>query len=256
MSAENTRRIRNRSASVVDDDTNSFAATGPVISVSACSGGVMKVTPSPSASKVTLRLAGERGLDQREVRRVEIELGPLGARNRPFILGALDERLAWMAHLQQHARLLAPAGVLALQEIVEELALQLAAVVGVEMRPVLDAVRLEPFVLRGGARKALEIAARVQALSAPVRRREQRRGDLVPLGRARLVIVVVERMRADFRAEVAAVLRELFFAQASPARTPVRRARVLRLPRSPAPYCTVFTCMSYQLAQKVESMPP
>ena len=33
---------------------NSFAATGPVISVSCFSGGVMKVTPSPSASNVTL----------------------------------------------------------------------------------------------------------------------------------------------------------------------------------------------------------
>src|SRR3954468_6780690 len=29
-----------------------------------------------------------------------------------------------------------------------------------------------------------------------------------------------------------------------------------RPPRSPAPCCTVLTCMSYQLAQKVERMPP
>ena len=61
--------------------------------------------------------------------------------------------------------------------------------------------------------KPFEIAARMQALSAPVRGREQRRRDLVPLRRARLVIVVVERMRADLRAEVAAVLRELLLAQ-------------------------------------------
>src|SRR5690348_12356630 len=30
----------------------------------------------------------------------------------------------------------------------------------------------------------------------------------------------------------------------------------LRGPRSPRPYCTVFTCMSYQLAQNVERIPP
>ena len=27
-------------------------------------------------------------------------------------------------------------------------------------------------------------------------------------------------------------------------------------PFSPRPYCTVLTCMSYQLAQNVETMPP
>ena len=78
---------------------------------------------------------------------MKIELRPLRTRERPFALRPLDEFLAGMAYLQQHARLLAPAGVLALEEEVEELALQLAAVVGVEMRPVLDAVRLEPLVL-------------------------------------------------------------------------------------------------------------
>ena len=30
----------------------------------------------------------------------------------------------------------------------------------------------------------------------------------------------------------------------------------LLLPRSPAPYCTVFTCMSYQFSQNVQTMPP
>src|SRR5437879_12567424 len=81
------------------------------------------------------------------------------------------------------------------------------------MRPVLDAVCLEPLVLRGGAHKALEIATRMQALSAPVRRREQRHGDLVPLRRARSVIVVVDRMRANVGAEIAAVAGELFVAE-------------------------------------------
>ena len=90
------------------------------------------------------------------------------ARDRPFVFGARDEFLAGMAHLQQHLRLLAPAVFLAVQEIVEEAQLLLAAVVGVEMRPVLDAVRLQPFLLGGRAHEAFEIAARVQALAAPV----------------------------------------------------------------------------------------
>src|ERR1043165_7141035 len=81
------------------------------------------------------------------------------------------------------------------------------------MRPVLDAMRFEPFVFRRSTRETFEIAARMQALSAPVRGREQRRRDLVPLRRARLVIVIVERMAADLAAEVAAVLRKLLLAQ-------------------------------------------
>lgn len=36
--------------SVVDDDTNSLAATGPVNSVSAANGALRNVTPSPMAS--------------------------------------------------------------------------------------------------------------------------------------------------------------------------------------------------------------
>src|SRR5262249_32150680 len=86
---------------------------------------------------------------QREIGRVEIKLGPLRACQRPFVLGALDKFLSRMTNLQQHSRLLAPTGVLALEEEVEELALQLAAVVRIEVRPVLDAVRFEPFVFRG-----------------------------------------------------------------------------------------------------------
>ena len=139
-----------------------------------------------------------------------------------------------MAHLQQHARLLAPAGVLALQVKIEELALKFAAVVGVEMRPVFDSVRLEPLVLRGGAREAFEIAARMQALSAPVRRREQRHGDLVPLRRSRLVIIIVERMCTNVGAEIAAVLGKLFFAERfRPAhQLPCTRERLPRLART------------------------
>src|SRR6266536_1033211 len=81
------------------------------------------------------------------------------------------------------------------------------------MRPVLDAVRLEPFVARSCANEPFEIAARMQSLSAPVRRREQRHRDLVPLRRTRLVIVIIERMRTDFGAEIATVPGKLLVAQ-------------------------------------------
>ncbi len=100
-----------------------------------------------------------------------------------------------------------------MQEMVEELELQLAAVVRVEMRPVLDAVRLQPFLLGGRAHEALEIAARMQRLAAPVGGREHGRRHLVPDRRARPMIVVVERMLANVAAEVAAVLGELSLAQ-------------------------------------------
>src|SRR5262249_60766668 len=48
---------------------------------------------------------------QRHVAGMDVEVGPLRARERPFILVPLNELLAWMAHLQQHLGLLAPASV-------------------------------------------------------------------------------------------------------------------------------------------------
>src|SRR5437763_2790656 len=107
-------------------------------------------------------------LRYRHVARLQIELRPFGARERPLALAPLDKFLAGVAHLQQHLRLFAPAGVLTLEEVTEELLLQLQAIVRVEMRPVLDAVALEPFLLRRGAHEAFEVAARMQALPAPV----------------------------------------------------------------------------------------
>src|SRR6266571_7003128 len=101
------------------------------------------------------------------IRRVEEKLGPARAPERPFLLVPLDE-LVDVADLQQHLRLLLPAGVLALEEMPEELLLQSDAVVGVEVRPVLEAVAFEPLLLRGRPHEALEVAARVQALAGPV----------------------------------------------------------------------------------------
>src|SRR5262245_3754339 len=97
---------------------------------------------------------------------MQIELRPLGARERPFTFVPLHESLAGMAHLQQHLRPLAPAGVFPLEEMAEELLLQLQAIVRVEMRPVLDPVTLEPFLLRRGAHETFEVAARMQSLPA------------------------------------------------------------------------------------------
>jgi hypothetical protein len=98
-------------------------------------------------------------------------------------------------------------------KIIEEPQLQLAPVVGVEMRPVLDAVHFEPLVLDGRPHEAFEIAARMQGLAAPVGGREQRRLDLRPDRRARPVVIVVEWMGADVVAEGAAIPGELGLGQ-------------------------------------------
>src|SRR5258707_15770150 len=106
-----------------------------------------------------------------------------------------------MAHLELHGRLLWPVP-LALEEGIEEPQLQLAPVVGVEMRPVLDAVRLEPLLLGRRAHEAFEVAARMQALPAPVRRREEWNRYAVPFGGASPAILIVERVREDLVAEL------------------------------------------------------
>src|SRR5262249_62100159 len=96
------------------------------------------------------------------------------------LLVPLDE-LVDVAYLQLHLGPLLPAGAFALEEIAEEFLLQGDAVVGVEVRPMLEAVALEPLLLGGGAHEAFEIAARVQALAAPVGGREQRHLHLRPV---------------------------------------------------------------------------
>ena len=114
-----------------------------------------------------------------------------------------------MAYLQLHAWLIFPAVVGPFQEAVEEALLQVDAVIRVEMGPVLEAMRLEPLVLRGGAHEALEIPTRVQALPTPVRRGKKRHRDLVPERRALAVIVVVERVSTNLLSEIAAIRVEL-----------------------------------------------
>ena len=118
-----------------------------------------------------------------------------------------------MAHLELHRRLLVPAVFLAVQKIIEEAQLQLAAVVGVEMGPMLDAVDFEPFLLRSRAHKTFEIAARVQRLAAPIGGRQKRHFHLRPDRRAGAVIIVIERMGDNVAAEIAAVFRQLLVRQ-------------------------------------------
>ena len=50
----NTRSTMKKSASLVDDEAVSLSADGPVISVSAASGGVRNMRPSPIAGKESL----------------------------------------------------------------------------------------------------------------------------------------------------------------------------------------------------------
>ena len=139
---------------------------------------------------------------------IEVEACPLRPRDRPFAFVPQDEAID-VAYLQLHARLLRPAVVEVFEKVVEEALLQLDAVVGVEMGPMLEAMRLQPFVLRCSAHKTFEIAAWVQALPTPIRGGQKRHRDLVPHHRSGTVIVIVLRMRADLVAEVATALVEL-----------------------------------------------
>src|SRR5581483_9913935 len=147
---------------------------------------------------------------ERHVSGMEIEFGPLRARERPFILMPLDELLARMADLEQDLRLLVPARILAFEEMTEEFLLQADAVVRIKMRPVLDTVDLEPFLFGGRAHEALEISARVQTLSAPVRRGQQRSLHSRPVRHAGLPEGVgVELARDAVLVEIAAIAAEL-----------------------------------------------
>src|ERR671915_432681 len=97
-------------------------------------------------------------------------LGPLRARERPLVLGAQLELLTRPADVERDLRLLVPAGVLAFEEMAEEALLELLAIVAVEVGEVGVSVHFEPLLFRARAQVTLEVAARVQALPAPVSR--------------------------------------------------------------------------------------
>src|SRR6267154_2408722 len=135
-----------------------------------------------------------------------MEIRPLRARERPFVLVAQDEFFSGVPDLQLHAWLLVPTVPFTLQKIVEEALLQCDTIIGVERRPVRAAVHFQPFLFRGRAREALEVAARVQALTAPVRRREERHGDPGKIGTALGVVRPPELARQERLPHVLAVL--------------------------------------------------
>ena len=158
--------------------------------------------------------AGDGCPAQALVGRAQIELGPARARERPFLLVPLDELLTGVADLQHDLRLLLPSRVFALQEVAEELLLKGHTVVRVEVSPVLDAVHLEPLLLRRRAHESLEVAPGMQALPAPVGRREERHRDPRPVGHARApVLVAGERILPAVLVEIAAVAAELLLGQ-------------------------------------------
>src|SRR3954447_12835879 len=91
-----------------------------------------------------------------------------GARKRPIPLPALLEPFSGLADLEEHARLVAPPGVLVLEEMPEAPLLQPDSIIGIERRPVLAPVHVEPFFLRRSSQYPFEVPARVQSLAAPV----------------------------------------------------------------------------------------
>ena len=118
-----------------------------------------------------------------------------------------------MPHVEQHARLPVPAVLLALQEVIEELELQLAPVVGVERRPVRAAVHFQPFIPGRRTDKALEVAARVQALPAPVGGGKQRYRNLREIGAALAVVRPVHLARQKLAPHVFPITDQFVFRQ-------------------------------------------
>src|SRR5271156_5545148 len=123
------------------------------------------------------------------------------------------DKLADMTNLKLNPRLVAPAVRVTLEIKIEKPALQFAAIIRVKMRPMLEPVAFEPLLFRGRPDKPLEIAARMQSLPAPVRRRQKRHRDLAPVGRARSVIIIVKGMGENLITEARPVTCELFVGQ-------------------------------------------
>src|SRR5207249_1721157 len=140
---------------------------------------------------------------------MEVHLRPLRACERPFVLGAQRETLAGMPDVERDAGLLIPAGVRTLQKAAEEALLQSHAVVAVEVREVRVAVHLEPLLLRAGGEEAFVVAARMQALPAPVGRGEQRRLDACEVNHAAAVVIIDQSPAQRLARRIGGVLRQL-----------------------------------------------
>src|SRR5205085_4794417 len=75
------------------------------------------------------------------------------------------------------------------------------------------AVDFEPFLLRAGADEPLEIAARVQALPAPVRCRQERHLDLREVGAALAVVLAVHLAGEECLPHVLSIACQFVFAE-------------------------------------------
>ena len=134
----------------------------------------------------------------------------MGTSQRPFVLVA-DHEAVDMAHVELHGRLLVPAVGRALEKMIEKALLQFHTVVGVERCPMRAAVRLQPLLRGRGAQVALEIAARMQALPAPVGSRQERHRHLREIGSALAIVVGQQRALEQLGPHVLAVGDEFFF---------------------------------------------
>ncbi len=112
---------------------------------------------------------------------VEVELGPLRARDRPLFLVAEMIRAVAGADGELHRRLLHHAIVDVLEPVVEEAQLVVPPIVAVERMIMRAAMDAQLFMFRGGAHVALGGPAQVQSHARPVADRPHRNIDLVPL---------------------------------------------------------------------------
>src|SRR5262245_767210 len=137
---------------------------------------------------------------------MNVEFGPLCTRERPFVLAPFDEFLSGVTNLQEHLRLFIPARILTLEEMTEKFLLQAHSVICIEMRPMLDAVHFEPFLVGSRAYKSLEISTWMEALSTPVCRGQQRCRHLGPVRHAGLPVgIAIELARDAVLVEIAPI---------------------------------------------------
>src|SRR5471032_1783264 len=131
-----------------------------------CFKSVDEARALPGAGRIVARASflDRRCREQLIVLRIEKERRVADALQRPRRLGAHRERRPVAADLQPHARLGLPPVGLALDEAVEEPALQRARFFAVERLPLSPSVSVEPLLLRADALEAFERAARVQSM--------------------------------------------------------------------------------------------
>ena len=143
--------------------------------------------------------------------RVKIKFCPLGARERPFVLGPLNELFAHMPNLELDGRLLLPTCVLSFEKVAEKFLLKFHPVAGIKMGPMLKAMDLKPLFLRRGAHEPFDVPAQMKSMPAPISRREKGHFDFGPIRAALLPELTFHGMREKLFCEVGAVPSQFFF---------------------------------------------